>query len=87
MLQDRSVEHHARETIMSTVRSAKHALDILSEPESHGILRRFLAAAQTCWGAIVDGQAAVRTYHELIRRGATHEEAVEKVFDEHLKAR
>lgn len=72
---------------MSTIGSARHALDILSEPRSPGVLRRFLAAVHTCWGAIVDGQAAVRTYDELTRRGATHEEAVEKVFDKHLRAR
>ena len=72
---------------MSTIRSARHALDLHSEPKSPGVLRRLLTAAQTCWSAVVDGQAAVRTYHELIRRGATHEEAVEKVFDEHLRAR
>lgn len=72
---------------MSTIGSARHALDILSEPRSPGVLRRFLAAVETYWGAIVDGQAAVRTYDELTRRGATHEEAVEKVFDKHLRAR
>jgi hypothetical protein len=73
--------------IMSTIRSARHALDIHSEPNSAGLLRRLLTAAQTYRSAMVDGLAAVRTYHELIRRGATHEEAVEKVFDEHLRAR
>ena len=65
---------------MSSIRSARHALDIHSEPKSPGLLRRLLSAAQTYWSAVVDGLAAVRTYHELIRRGATHEAAVEKVF-------
>ena len=72
---------------MSTIGSVRHALDILSEPKSPGVLRRFLTAALTYWSATVDGLAAVRTYHELTRRGATHEEAVAKVFDEHLRAR
>jgi hypothetical protein len=72
---------------MSTIRSARSALDLHFEPTSPGPLRRLLAAAQTYRGAVVDGLAALRTYHEMTRRGATHEEAVEKVFDEHLRAR
>jgi hypothetical protein len=76
-----------KEMIMSTIRSANNALDFHSEPKLPGLLRRLLTAAQTYRSAMVDGLAAVRTYHELTRRGATHEEAVEKVFNEHLRTR
>jgi hypothetical protein len=72
---------------MSTMTSVGDTLDHYSETTSRAVLRRFLAAVGTYWSAMVDGLAAARTYHELTRRGATHEEAVEKIFDEHLSAR
>jgi hypothetical protein len=72
---------------MSTMTSVGDTLDRYSETPSRTVLRRFLAAAGTYWGAMARGLAAARAYHELIRLGATHEEAVEKVFDQHLQAR
>jgi len=72
---------------MSTMTtSVGDTLDHHSE-SARDVLRRFLAAAGTYWSAMAGGLAAARAYHELIRLGANHEEAVEKVFDQHLRTR
>jgi hypothetical protein len=49
--------------------------------------RRFLSGLATYLSAIREASAASHAYDELIRRGVSHEEAVERVFDEHLGGR
>jgi hypothetical protein len=76
------------EMIMSTISSsASHTFDIASEPNPRSVLRRISTIARTYWSAAVEGLAAARSYQELTRCGATHEQAVEQVFDRHLGAR
>jgi hypothetical protein len=87
MLQHTSVDLPRKETTMSTIRSATHTFDIFAEPNLRVLFRRFFTAAQAYWSAAVDGLAAARTYEELTRHGATHAQAVERVFDRHLHDR
>jgi hypothetical protein len=72
---------------MSTLRSASHTFDIPAEPNHRPVLRRLSDAAQAYWSAAVEGLDAARTYDEETRRGATHEQAMKKVFDRHWRTR
>jgi hypothetical protein len=72
--------------MMSTLRSV-NALDLFAEQETTSAFRRFVGAVQTYWSAIREGLAAARTYQELTRQGASHETAVERVFEQHLGGR
>jgi hypothetical protein len=68
--------------------SAGNTLDRYAEAALRAAgVPRFLTAVETCWNAVVAGLAADRAYHELIRLGATHEEAVREVLDQHLRVR
>ena len=73
--------------MMSTFRSASPTLGLFSEPNARPLLWRFWAAARTYWSAAADALRAARAYEEMTRRGATHAEAVERIFDRHLRAR
>jgi len=73
---------------MSTTKSVDDALDFYPERESRTAFRRLpTATVWAYWSAMRDGLAAARAYHQLTTQGATHETAVEKVFDRHLNAR
>jgi hypothetical protein len=90
ILQHTSVIRHAKEIMeimMSTFRSAIPPRALFSEPNSDPLFRRLLTAAQAYWSAVADGLAAARTYEETMRHGATHAQAVEHIFDRHLRAR
>ena len=69
---------------MATVRSLHGALDF--EPRSLGI-RRFFKNVTVYLNAISEGAAAAHEYHTLTRRGASHDDAVEQVFEEHFTSR
>jgi hypothetical protein len=73
--------------MMSTLRSPGDTFSFYTEPKSPSVFRRFLGAVGTYWSAIRDGLAAARTYKELVRKGAPHEAAVERVFEQHLGGR
>lgn len=66
---------------MATARSIDSALHL--EPrEVPG--RRFFSGLTTYLSAIREASAAAHEYETLTRRGVPHEEAVERVFEEHF---
>jgi hypothetical protein len=69
---------------MATVRSLHGALDF--EPRSFGV-RRFLKNVTAYLSAISEGAAAAHEYDTLTRRGTSHDDAVEQVFEEHFSRR
>jgi hypothetical protein len=69
---------------MATVRSLDGALDF--EPRSLGI-RRFFNRLSVYFSAIREGGDAAHAYEVLTRRGTPHDEAVQRVFDEHFDRR
>ena len=71
---------------MSTIKSFDDALDFYPQgPVS--ALSRFWTTLQTFIGAMSDGLAAARYYHQLTGRGVPHDVAVQKIFGEHFGAR
>jgi hypothetical protein len=69
---------------MASVRSLDSMLHL--EPrEIPG--RRFLSGLATYLSAIREASAAAHAYDELVRRGTPHEQAVERVFEEHFNGR
>jgi hypothetical protein len=72
---------------MATMSKLGHAVGRHQDTGAGGALRRFLTAVDTFMSGAADGQAANRAYRELVRLGATHEQAVEIVLDQHLRAR
>lgn len=71
---------------MRTIKSFDDALDFYPR-EPRAAFQRFFIGVWTCWSAMRDGLAAARAYHELTTHGASHEAAVQKVFNEHFGAR
>jgi hypothetical protein len=69
---------------MASVRSLDSMLHL--EPrEIPG--HRFLSGLATYLSAIREASAAAHAYDELVRRGTPHEQAVERVFEEHFNGR
>jgi hypothetical protein len=69
---------------MASVRSLDGVLDL--EPRSLGA-RRFLKTLTIYWNAFGEGAAAAHEYATLTRRGTPHEEAVQRMFEEHFDRR
>jgi hypothetical protein len=65
---------------MASVRSIDSLLH--TEPRELPV-RRVLSRLITSWDAIREGGAAAHEYETLVRRGVPHEEAVERVFENH----
>lgn len=75
-----------KETIMSTIKSFDDALDFFPrQPVS--ALSRFWTTLRIYLGAMSDGLAAARYYHQLTGRGVPHDVAVQKIFGEHFNGR
>jgi hypothetical protein len=72
---------------MATMSKLGHAIGRHQGTDAGGAFRRFLTAVDTFLSGAADGQAADRAYHELVRLGATHEQAVEIVLDQQLRTR
>lgn len=70
---------------MAAVRSLNGALDY--QPRSLGALRGFFKGLAIYCDAIRAGGAAAHEYNALVRGGVPHDEAVERVFDEHFNGR
>ena len=49
--------------------------------------RRFLSGLTTYLSAIREASAAAHAYDQMVRHGTPHEEAVERVFEEHFSGR
>jgi hypothetical protein len=63
----------------STIDSADFRLEPRELPGRH-----FLSGLTTYLSAIREASAAAHAYEQLVRRGTPHQEAVERVFAEHL---
>jgi len=79
-----SIAFQKRNPIMATIRSLQGALDF--EPRSLGV-RRFFKNVTVYLNAISEGAAAAHEYATLTRRGTSHDDAVEQVFEEHFGRR
>jgi hypothetical protein len=69
---------------MATARSIDSAIHLESR-ELPG--RRFFSRLSTYLNAIREASAAAHDYETLTRRGVPHDEAVERVFEEHFEGR
>jgi hypothetical protein len=75
------LKQRERIQIMATARSIDSGLHL--EPrEIPG--RRFFSGLTTYLSAIREASAAAHQYETLTRHGVPHEQAVERVFDEHF---
>src|SRR5262245_52885554 len=77
----------AEEMMMSTIKSFDEALDCFPGAGHRHTLTRFGKGLRTYWGALTEGLAAARRYHELTARGMPHDVAVQRIFNEHFHAR
>jgi hypothetical protein len=66
---------------MATVRSLDSALRL--EPRDIPG-RRFFSGLATYLSAVREASAAAHAYDEMVRHGTPHQEAVERVFEEHF---
>jgi hypothetical protein len=66
---------------MATMRAFDGALDL--EPRSLPV-RRFFSGLTTYLSAIREARDAAHAYDKMVRHGTSHEEAVERVFEEHF---
>ena len=71
---------------MSTIKSFDDALNFFPTAAGRPALARIGRFLQVYWGALRDGLAASRAYHELMRRGVPHDVAVHKIFNTHFGA-
>ena len=69
---------------MASVRTLGSALHV--EPRAIPG-RSFFTGLTTYLSAIREASAAAHAYDEMVRRGTPHDEAVERVFEEHFSGR